>query len=72
MSSTMTVTGVYWENRVAFMLTVEQEGSPLIEINGGNDIWTMAYTANGEYIGSGDADGIRLWRVEDGGRDIRA
>ena len=47
------------------MLTVGQEGSPLIEINGGSDIWTVAFAANGEYI-VGSGDGQRVWRVQDG------
>ena len=51
---------------VAFMLTVGQEGSPLIEINVGS--WTTAVTfaANGEYLVSGGKEGVRVWRVEDG------
>ena len=45
------------------MLTVEQEGSPLIEING-SDIWTVAFAANGDIVGGGD--GLGVWRVNDG------
>ena len=47
------------------MLTVGQEGSPLIEINGGSDIWTMKFTANGEYI-VGSGEGLQVWRAENG------
>ena len=48
------------------MLTVGQEGSPLIRINDGNDIWAVAFAANGEYLVSGGRGGVRVWRVEDG------
>ena len=48
------------------MLTVGQEGSPLIKINGGSDIRAVAFAANGEYLFSGGEDGVRVWRVEDG------
>ena len=44
-----------------------QEGSPLIEINGGNHIQAGAFAANGEYIvGGGEAGEAGVWRVEDG------
>jgi WD40 repeat protein len=45
-----------------------QEDSPLIEINGGSDIWTVAFAANGEYIVGSGSDGLGVWRVEDGKR----
>ena len=48
------------------MLTVGQERSPLIEIDGGDKIWTVTFTANGEYIVGGGASGLRVWRVKDG------
>ena len=51
---------------VAFMLTVVQEGSPLIKINGGRDIWAVPFAANGKYLVSGDDKGVRVWHVEDG------
>ena len=47
------------------MLTVGQDGSPLIEINGGNGVRAVTFSANGEYIVSGGR-GVRVWRVEDG------
>jgi WD40 repeat protein len=47
------------------MLTVEQEGSPLIKINGGSDIRAVAFAGNGEYLVSG-GDEAGVWRVEDG------
>jgi WD40 repeat protein len=52
---------------VAFILTVGQEGSPLIEINGGNYIRAVVFAANGEYLVSGGGrERVRVWRVEDG------
>jgi WD40 repeat protein len=47
------------------MLTVGQEGSPLIEINGGY-IWAVAFAANGKHLVSGGRNEVRVWRVEDG------
>jgi WD40 repeat protein len=47
------------------MLTVEQEGSPLIEIDVGSKIQAVGFTANGKYI-VGGGDGLGVWRVEDG------
>jgi WD40 repeat protein len=45
------------------MLTVRQERSPLIEINGGSKIKAVAFAANGEYI-VGGGDGLRVWRLD--------
>ena len=67
MTTSSTITGAYWGNGVAFMLTGGQEGLPL-EINGGGDIWTVAFAANGEYIVGSGSDGLGVWRVEDGKR----
>ena len=61
------MTGAYWGNGAASMLTVGQEGPPLIEIDVDSDIWTVAFGVNGEYIVSG-GDGLGVWRVEDGTR----
>ena len=47
------------------MLTVEQECSPLIELDCGN-ISAVTFGANGEYVVSGGENGIRVWGVEDG------
>jgi WD40 repeat protein len=47
------------------MLTAGEEGSSLIEINGGSDILAVAFAANGEYLVSG-GDDVQVWRVEDG------
>jgi WD40 repeat protein len=61
------MTGAHWGNGVAFMLTIGQERSSLIEINGGGDIWTVVFTANGRYI-FGGGDKLGVWRVKDGKR----
>jgi WD40 repeat protein len=43
-------------------LRLTQEGSTLIEINGGSDIWAVAFPANGEYLVSGDGSSGR-WQI---------
>ena len=48
------------------MLTVGQERSPLIEINGDIKIKAVTFTANGKYIVGAGPDGLGLWRVRDG------
>ena len=50
------------------MLTVGQEGSPLVEINGGSNLRAVAFAADGEYLVSGGA-GVQVWRLE-GGRQM--
>ena len=65
MNASPIVTGAYWGNGVALMLTIRQEGSPLIEINGGSEIKAVTFTANGEYL-VGGGEGLGVWRVKDG------
>jgi WD40 repeat protein len=60
------MTGAYWVNRAALMLTVGQEGSPHIEIDGGSDICTTTFSADGEYTVAGGGLEVGVWRVEDG------
>jgi WD40 repeat protein len=49
------------------MLTAGQVGSPLSGIDAGSgDIQAVAFSANGEYLVSGDEEMVRVWRVEDG------
>ena len=48
------------------MLILEQEHSPLIELESGNKTRTVTFTANGEYLVSGDEKKVRVWRVDDG------
>ena len=38
----------------------------LIEIDANRELRAVAVAANGEYLVSGDTDGVRVWRVEDG------
>ncbi|KAG6375175.1 hypothetical protein JVT61DRAFT_3383 [Boletus reticuloceps] len=43
-----------------------QERSPPIELESGNKTRAVAFSANGEYLVSGDEKKVRVWRVEDG------
>jgi WD40 repeat protein len=47
------------------MLTIGQ-GATLVEIDGGRPIWAVTFSANGEYLVSGDSRAVRVWRVADG------
>lgn len=64
---------------VALTLTVGQERAPPIEINAGSQMRAMAFTGNGEFLVSGDKEGVRVWRVADNqqvgtmkARDVRS
>ena len=70
-SATLTMTGAYWGNGIALVLTVGQENFPLIKINSSRDIWAVAFVANGEYLFTGDDEGVCVWRVEDGKQTVR-
>ena len=48
------------------MLTIEQECSQPIEIDVGENVCALTFTANGEYLVSGDLKGVGVWRVDDG------
>ena len=48
------------------MLTIAQGRSAPIEIDVGKSVWALTFTANGEYLVSGDSKGVRVWRVDDG------
>ena len=51
----------------ALMLIIRQEHrDPPIEIDVGSWIYAMTFSANGEYLMSGDRGGVRVWRVKDG------
>ena len=65
MNASSIMTGAYWGNGVAFILTIRQEGSPLFEIEGGSKIKAVTFTANGEYL-VGGGEGLGVWRMEDG------
>jgi WD40 repeat protein len=66
MNAPTTMTRAYWGNGVGFMLTVGQGRSPLIEIDGGSDICTTTFSADGEYIIGGGGLEVGVWRVQDG------
>ena len=49
------------------MLIVGQEDrNPVIEINIGSWVDAVTFSANGEYLLTGDNKGVRVWRVENG------
>ena len=48
------------------MLTIEQERSQSIEINVGQYVRALTFTANGEYLVTGDEKAVGVWRVKDG------
>ena len=48
------------------MLTIEQEHSQPIEIDAGQYVRALTFTANGEYLVTGDEKGVEVWRVKDG------
>lgn len=47
------------------MLTVGQERAPQTEINTGSQIRAMVFTADGEFLVTGDKEAVRAWRLED-------
>ena len=48
------------------MLTIEQEHSQPIEIDAGQYVRALTFTANGEYLVTGNEKGVEVWRVKDG------
>ena len=51
----------------ALMLIMRQDHrDPPIEINVGNWLFAVTFSANGEYLLSGGLGGIQVWRVKDG------
>ena len=48
------------------MLTIGQERSAPTEIDAGEDVRALTFTANGEYLVSGHEEEVRVWRVKDG------
>ena len=47
------------------MLTIGQDSSQPIEIDAGNEVQAVTFSANGEYIVSGDRKKVQVWRVDD-------
>ena len=62
------MSGAYSEIRFALVLNLGQVYSQLIEIDAGEGIWAVTFSANGEYLVSGGEGGIQVWRVTDGER----
>ena len=50
------------------MLIFGQEFSDRIEIDAGDWVKAVTFTANGEYLVSGGYEGVQIWRVKDGER----
>ena len=48
------------------MLIAKQEYSRIIDINTGDSVWALRFTANDEYLVSGGNASVRVWRVKDG------
>ena len=48
------------------MLTIGQERSAPTEIDVGQNARALTFTANGEYLVTGDEKGVGVWRVKDG------
>ena len=53
------------------MLTIGQERSAPAEIDAGQNVCALTFTANGEYLVTGDEKGVGVWRVKDGERVAR-
>ena len=47
------------------MLTIGQENFQTIEIDAGSEVQAVTFSANGEYIVSGDETNVQVWRVDD-------
>ena len=47
------------------MLTIGQAHSAPIEVDAGQDVRALTFTANGEYLVTGDDKGASVWRVKD-------
>ena len=56
--------GAYRRHKPALVLIVGQE----TEIDTGNEMYGLTFTANGEYLLSVEVDVVRVWRVKDGER----
>ena len=50
---------------LSLIIAQEQQDSQ-VEINVGNKLWAVAFSANGEYLLSGNDSGVQVWRVVDG------
>ena len=50
------------------VLIVEQDYSQLIEIDAGDWVRVVSFTADGEHLLSGGEEGVQVWRIKDGKR----
>ena len=48
------------------MLTIGQDLSAPAEIDAGQNVCALTFTANGEYLVTGSSKGVGVWRVKDG------
>ena len=48
------------------MLTIGQERSAPTEIDAGQHVCALTFTANGEYLVSSHKEEVRVWQVKDG------
>ena len=56
----------------ALKLIIGQEHRDLpVEINVSSEVYAVTFSANGEHLLSGDDQGVRVWRVEDGKQAAR-
>ena len=53
------------------MLTIAQAHSEPTEIDVGQDVRTLTFTANGEYLVTGHEEEVRMWRIKDGTQVVR-
>ena len=51
---------------VALVLIAGQEYSQCTEIEAGDWLYALTFTADGEYLVSGTMNGVQVWRVKDG------
>ena len=66
MDPSSTMNGVCWGDGPALMLTIGQERSAPTEIDVGQNVEALTFTANGEYLVTGHQKEVRVWRVKDG------
>ena len=53
------------------ILTIRQECSESIEIDMGQCVYALMFTANGEHLVTSDKKGVQMWRVKDGKQVVR-
>ena len=71
MAPSSTINGVCRWDAPALMLTIAQAHSEPTEIDVGQDVRTLTFTANGEYLVTGHEEEVRMWRIKDGTQVVR-